>query len=134
MSPIEKMILDVITKPAPTPTPLSAADPAMANAAVARCCDAYATALDTPSAKRSSYEGKIAAEEAYRRAMPPLDGHQNICDFIACTAHGLLLGTIPEQNVTRLLYAAQVANSSAPKAKPTPPQTTSTQRPPNPAL
>lgn len=36
------------------------------------------------------------AGEAYRCAMPLLLGYDNIRDFIACTAHGMLIGAIEE--------------------------------------
>ena len=41
--------------------------------------------------------------------MPPLLGAENIRDFIACVAHGMLIGTIENKDATKLLYAAQVA-------------------------
>jgi hypothetical protein len=44
--------------------------------------------------------------------MPLLSGYESIRDFIACTAHGLLIGAIDGVHGTRLLYAAQVALSS----------------------
>lgn len=52
------------------------------------------------------------AAPAYCKAMPPLAGHENICDFIACAAHGILLEAIPEKRANQLLYAAQVALAS----------------------
>jgi hypothetical protein len=44
--------------------------------------------------------------------MPSLTGEQNIRDFIACVAHGILLQAIEEKNGGKLLYAAQIAYSS----------------------
>jgi hypothetical protein len=41
--------------------------------------------------------------------MPPLAGHDNICDFIACAAHGILIEAIPMKRANQLLYAAQIA-------------------------
>ena len=52
---------------------------------------------------------------AYRLAMPPLSGYQNICDFIACAGYGMLLGAIKESNGAKLLYAAQVALATVPR-------------------
>jgi hypothetical protein len=84
-----------------------------ANLAVAHCCNAYACAH---SAARARGKGQIfaslAGAEAYRNAMPLLSGYESIRDFIACTAHGLLIGAIDGVHGTRLLYAAQVALSS----------------------
>jgi hypothetical protein len=45
--------------------------------------------------------------------MPPLSGADNIRDFVACVAHGLLLGVLSDSECTRLLYAAQVAGGMA---------------------
>jgi hypothetical protein len=54
----------------------------------------------------------LQGAEAYRKVLPPLSGHQNICDFIACVAHGMLIEAISGADGSRLLYAAQVANST----------------------
>jgi hypothetical protein len=64
-----------------------------------------------------------SAGQAYRKAMPTLTGQENIENFIACVAHGMLIGAIEGNDATKLLYAAQVAlstlqrQSSRPKAK-----------------
>lgn len=50
-----------------------------------------------------------AANRAYRRAMPVLTGYDNVRDFIACAAHGVLIGALTKEDGTALLYAAQVA-------------------------
>ena len=60
----------------------------------------------------SSYSAGSRAGSAYRNAMPPLDGHNNIRDFIACVAQGVLLGAIEYRQSSKLLYAAQVALSA----------------------
>jgi hypothetical protein len=44
--------------------------------------------------------------------MPPLSGDENIRDFIACTAHGMLIDAISGTDAARLLYAAQVAHTT----------------------
>jgi hypothetical protein len=41
--------------------------------------------------------------------MPSLIGAQNIRDFVACVAHGMLLEAIEDRSGGKLLYAAQVA-------------------------
>lgn len=48
--------------------------------------------------------------DAYREAMPPLTGAENIRNFIACVGHGLLLHVITEKESAKLLYAAQTAS------------------------
>ncbi len=70
------------------------------------------------------------AAPAYCAAMPALDSFENIRDFVACTAHGILIGAIPAQRSGQLLYAAQIALSfhqcqakvsDDPQKRPTPP-------------
>ncbi len=84
--------------------------PAHANHAVARCCDAFNRTFKVNIAINQT---KAAATEcaatAFREAMPPLVGHDNIRDFIACVAQGILLGAFDSAQSARLLYAAQVA-------------------------
>jgi hypothetical protein len=41
--------------------------------------------------------------------MPVLAGYENVRNFIACVAHGMLIGVFDESDGTKLLYAAQVA-------------------------
>ncbi len=52
---------------------------------------------------------KLEGDKAYRLAMPPLLGSENISDFIACAAFGTLVGAITSDESARLLYAAQAA-------------------------
>jgi hypothetical protein len=89
--------------------------------AVTRCSEArenaYRVALSTrdndePECRRVDRAEKTAAK-AYREAMPPLSGSENIRNFIACVAQGLLLKVFTAPESTQLLYAAQVANSAA---------------------
>ncbi len=84
-------------------------DPALLNPAVARCCEAADSAYNEAAERGSEYLARSAANEAYRRSMPPLAGAENIRDFIACVAHGMLTNSICGSDATRLLYAAQVA-------------------------
>jgi hypothetical protein len=85
--------------------------PALANPAIARCAkaweDAYREQMEED--EESEYFAAKKAGEAYRAALPPLTSRDNCRDFIACVAHGMLLGAIPETNAGKLLYAAQVA-------------------------
>ena len=81
-----------------------------ANPAVARCLDAFTR---TYKANIAINQTKPAATDcaatAYREAMPPLTGPDNIRDFIACVAQGILVGAIDGAQSTKLIYAAQVA-------------------------
>jgi hypothetical protein len=52
---------------------------------------------------------RVAAHKAFRKSLPPLTGRENIQNFIACVAHGMLIGAILSPDGARLLYAAQVA-------------------------
>jgi hypothetical protein len=81
--------------------------------AVTRCSDAWNRTFKTESMKREPYGAALRnARMAYFQAMPPLVGYENIRDFIACVAHGVLLGAITESQCSRLLYAAQVAQGT----------------------
>ena len=90
--------------------------PSVKNPAVALCTEVWQE-IHAATLKHTTnlYTAKNCAGKAYRWAMPPLSGYQNICDFIACTAYGMLLGAIKSENGTKLLYAAQVALAAVPK-------------------
>jgi hypothetical protein len=81
-----------------------------ANLAVAHCCDAFDRAKKAARARgKGQVFAHLAGIEAYRNAMPWLSGYDKIPDFIACTAHGMLIDVIDGERGARLLYAAQVA-------------------------
>ena len=87
-----------------------------AKPAVRRCCLAWQRAfkayMDDPGDQEAP--GLFAAQDAskaYCNAMPMLVGYEGVRDFIACTAHGILIGAIPPERSGQLLYAAQVALS-----------------------
>ena len=107
---------------APTPdTPVAPADsagkephPAMLHPAVARCVKANdKTFSKCLAAGYSRADASRAGDKSYRRAMPPLAGREDIRDFIACVAHGMLIGVFEAKEASRLIYAAQTAYSSA---------------------
>jgi hypothetical protein len=102
-----------------TPTPALPVDPEPKHtkAALKRCCAAWQRAFDAymedaPENNFNKVYASWEAGEAYRKAMPQISGHESIRDFIACTAHGILLGAITPQQSGSLLYAAQVALGS----------------------
>jgi hypothetical protein len=83
------------------------------NPAVAWCRQAYMQAYqESKSQGKSRYEAECDGAEAYRKAMPPLCGAENIRNFIACVARAMLTETIKGTDATRLLYAAQVAQAA----------------------
>ena len=98
-----------------TPAPSEAGNPipVYQNPAIAKCSRAWRNAYEKEIAN-GTYEGSAArfAGQIYRRLMPPLTGQENIRDFIACVAYGLLIGAIEEKCGSKLLYAAQVAHTT----------------------
>jgi hypothetical protein len=101
------------------PIPAPSLDPHSTNATAAlkRCCAAWRRAYNAKMEEMEGTEGNELdmhfaskpAGEAYCKAMPLLSGDEGIRDFIACTAHGILIGAITHEKSGQLLYAAQVA-------------------------
>ncbi len=88
--------------------------PALENAAVAHCCEVWElTRRQARETGNSVVVARVAAHKAFQKSLPPLTGLDNIQNFIACVGHGMLIGAIPTQDGTRLLYAAQVAMAAA---------------------
>ena|ERR1700729_3106281 len=83
------------------------------NEAVDRCNRAWQRAYNKEVADidedESTWPAQKAGNHAYLRAMPPLSGYQNICDFIACVAHALVIEAIGAKDSERLLAAAKIA-------------------------
>jgi hypothetical protein len=78
--------------PSITESPLADFSPSLKNPAVALCTEVWLKIhAATLKQTRNVYTAKSCAGKAYRLAMPPLSGYQNICDFIACAAYGMLL-------------------------------------------
>lgn len=95
--------------------PVASEEPAAStasNSAIARCADAYQQARKAALARN---KGRLSAHEAgveaYKRAFPPLRGSENIRDFVACVARGILLGIFDDRVASRLLAAARTAQS-----------------------
>jgi hypothetical protein len=100
--------------------------PVSSNLAVVRCCEAYVLAYkDAKKQERSDYGASLFAAKAFRAAMPSLSGSDNIRNFIACVAHGMLLGAIEGPDGARLLYAAQVAHTTTVRTQSPPPKSRS---------
>jgi hypothetical protein len=88
--------------------------PALENTAVAHCCEVWEfTRRQALNEGRSNVLARVAAHKAFQKAIPPLTGLENIQNFIACVAHGMLIGAILSPDGARLLYAARVAKSAA---------------------
>jgi hypothetical protein len=111
--------------------------PSSPKAALRRCCAAWQRAFDAYMATRkgTGIDRMLAAGpagEAYCNAMPMLVGYEGVRDFLACAAHGILIGAIPQDRAGKLLYAAQVALGTfqhAPKTAQMPPRTDQTPTP-----
>jgi hypothetical protein len=89
-------------------------NPALQNPAVAHCCEVWESTLRQALKECNSRAfARVAAHRAYQESLPPLNGDENIRNFIACVAHGMLQGSILSPDGARLLYAAQVAKSVA---------------------
>lgn len=102
-----------MSQPSPTPIDEASPNPSARNAAVQRCCAARDRSLrDSRARNLDKYKAKELAAEAYREAMPHLDGYENIRDFIACVSYGLLTEDVHPINGPQFLYAAQVAISA----------------------
>jgi hypothetical protein len=98
-----------------TSAPTAAEEPVTVpeNPAIARCLNAWACAYKAEKAiKNDHYEAVRKGNHGYCKAMPRLSGYENIRDFIACVAHGMLIGAIDCDYSAKLLYAAQVALST----------------------
>jgi hypothetical protein len=98
------------------PAPIQAFESvaASANPAVARCLTAWVRTTNAERARgKSKFEASEEANCAYRRAMPPLSGHENICDFIACVTYAMIVHIFQDDTATKLLYAAQVAHTTS---------------------
>ena len=107
-------------------------------AALRRCRAAWKRAIDRCIKQESIHSAPDrdsllrTAAPVYCAAMPALDSTEGLRDFIACTAHGILIGAIPKKRAGQLLQSAQTAlrtlQLEAKKAKcktrtPSPPRT-----------
>ena len=83
------------------------------NKAVARCIHAWRYAYNKKRAEldedESQYPAEKAACQAYLRAMPPLVGHKNISDFIACVTYAVVIKAIWPSDAQQYLAAAKIA-------------------------
>jgi hypothetical protein len=102
-----------MTETTPTSINETAPNPPVRNAAVLRSCAARDLSLAESRAKRRKASAtKSLAEHAFRIAMPDLYGYENIRDYIACIAHGLVSGDVHPIESSTFFYAAQVATAA----------------------
>jgi hypothetical protein len=114
--------------PKPTPAPYifgvagKASNPALANPAVAHCCEAWQRTARSLAAEGEWEPGILKnAAAAYRSALPPLTGPESVSDFVACVAQAAIMKILRQNDVTQLLYAAQVAIGTV-RREPKPPK------------
>jgi hypothetical protein len=122
MTAIPKAELSLIlaapaSQPVSAPAPKLRPDSANARPALKRCMAAWRRAfnaymVDSDPDSMDKVFAAHEADQAYCNAMPLLSSYENIRDFIACAAHGILIGAIPPQKGGHILYAAQVALST----------------------
>ena len=102
----------------PIPTEVGCA---LSNTSVALCWQAWVVGYRKAIANgKDDAASRKDACKSYRAAMPPLAGLDNINNFIACVAHGILIEAITTTEGSRLLYAAQVAASTIRPQSPKP--------------
>jgi len=92
-------------------------EPDHIQAAIKRCRNAWQRAYKTEMDKTGGNDdddvfAAFYAGKAYRKAMPILFNYESVQAYIACAAHGLLIGAIPPEESGQILYAAQVAIGS----------------------
>lgn len=98
-----------------TPLPFPAAE----NPAVAFCLETFRITFNAEIARRTDHI--IAFEragKAYRRTIPALIGYRGVRNFIACVAHGVVIGVITPKESAALLHAARIASVSFPAPNP----------------
>ena len=83
---------------------------------------ALTTKKSPVSTKTKALPAQKAGNQAYIRAMPPLSGYQNICDFIACVTNALVIDAIAACDAKRLFAAAKIAITAV-RSEPAPPKT-----------
>jgi hypothetical protein len=81
--------------------------------AVVSCMRAWNYAYKKEAANlgegESDYPAEKAANQAYLRETPPLSGHENICDFIACINFASMTGIVTHREAAHYLANARIA-------------------------
>jgi hypothetical protein len=86
------------------------------NPAISRCFEAWTTVREQALANgKTDYKARCEAIAAYREALPPLSGAQNISDFIACVGYAITLDIIIQIQAESLLNVAKIALAAIPK-------------------
>ncbi len=94
----ELAVIEATPSPQQEPQP----NPKASRAAIKRCMAAWKRVYNenlkyADPTRAEKALAALYASPAYCEAMPPLSGYENIRDFIACAAHGILINAIPEK-------------------------------------
>jgi hypothetical protein len=82
------------------------------NPAIIRCIRAHNKAYEAATERKAStYESREKGKLAFREALPPLIGRNNIRNFIACVTYGVAIELISNHDSAQLLHAARAAAS-----------------------
>lgn len=83
------------------------------NEAIIHCMKAWNYAYKKKAADldegQSDYPAEKVANQAYLRETPPLSGHKNICDFIACINFASMTDIINHREATLYMANARIA-------------------------
>jgi len=78
------------------------------------CRSAWNSAHDQQTEHKgsSNWDCEKAGNNAYLKAVPPLSGYKNICDFIACINFASMTGVIIHTDAAHYLANARIALST----------------------
>ena len=129
---------DAAPKAAGASTVKNARKPEDDNEAIVRCMHAWNYAYKKEAADldddESHYPAEKAANKAYLRAIPPLLGYENICEFIACINFAAMTDIISHGDAKHYRANAKLALTAAfRKPKPSACEPRPVGRPPKPA-
>jgi len=83
------------------------------NQAILRCMRAwncaYKKAADDLDEDESHWPAQKAGNQAYLRAMPPLNGQENICDFISCINFAFMTDIVSHKDAAHYMANVRVA-------------------------
>lgn len=116
--PIEQMLAADKGEQAHTLRNLTAAELSNAEAAIARCTKAANKARrDAEAQGATAKECRYRAVMAFKVTMPRMDTIDGCIEAVACAVNGMLAGFLDPTEVSKLLYAAQIAQSLLKGAK-----------------
>lgn len=91
---------------------LTAAELSNAEAAISRCTKAAAEAKRAAEASgMTAKECRYRAVMAFKVSMPRMDTVDGCIECVACAVNGMMAGFLNSDEVSKILYAAQVAQS-----------------------